>query len=131
MLLFGRYNALFNPFDPVVGNVIGIFMAVQPIFFLGGAWFKRARWFKTIITLFVIGALLGLLLLLTFLIIFAGSFHDIYLLSPGNFGDLNVEMHTYRGAALVFKILFFGVVPPFCFFVSWLRVKETQVSHGI
>ena len=131
MLLFGRHNGLFNPFDPVVWNVIGIFMAVQPIFFLGGAWFKRARWFKTIITLFVIGALLGLLLLVTFLITFAGSFHDVYLLSPGNFEDLNVELHTFGGAALVLKILFFGVVPPFCFFVSWLRVKETQVSHGI
>ena len=131
MLLFGRHNSLFNPFDPVVWNVIGIFMAVQPIFFLGGAWFKRARWFKTIMTLFVIGALLGLLLLLTFLLIFAGSFHDVYLLSPGNFDDLNIEMHTFGGAALVLKILFYAVVPPFCFFVAWLRVKETQVSHGI
>jgi hypothetical protein len=29
------------------------------------------------------------------------------------------------------KWAYFVVLPPFCWFVAWLRVTETQVSHGI
>jgi len=131
MLLFGRHNGLFNPFDQEVWKVIGVFMVIQPLFFLGGAWFKRTRWFKTILTLSVIGILLGIILFVTSLIFFAGSFHDLYIFSPGDFKDLDVNMHLFNGTVTVLKILFYGVMPPFCFFVVWLRVKETQVSHGI
>ena len=131
LLLFGRYNGLFNPFDPEVWRDIGIFMVIQPIFFLGGAWFKRSRWFKTVLVLFVIGALLGLLLLVTCLIFFAGSFQGLFMFNPGNLKDLDVNMQIFSGAATGLKILFFGVMPPFCLIVTYLRVKETQVSHGI
>ena len=131
LVLFGRYNELFNPFDPAVLTAIGMFMVIQPVFFLGGAWFKRLRWFKTILALSVIGMLLGLLLFVTFLIFFGGSFQDVYMLAPGDFHDLDVNMQMFRGTVLVLKILFYGVVPPFCLFVTFLRVKETQVSHGI
>ena len=131
MLLFGRYNELFNPFDPVVWKAIGLFILIQPIFFLGSAWFKRLRWFKTILALSAIGMLLGLLLLITVLIFFGGSFHEIYILNPGGFNDLDVNINMFRSTVLVLKILFYGVVPPFCLIVTYLRVKETQVSHGI
>lgn len=131
MLLFGRHNGLFNPLDPAAWQVIGMFMVIQPVFFLGGAWFKRARWFKTIICLAVIGMLLGLLLFVTSLVFFAGSFHDLYIFSPGDFKDMDVNVHLFTGTVIVLKALFYGVMPPFCLFVVWLRVKETQVSHGI
>lgn len=131
MLLFGRHNGLFNPFDAEVWKIIGLFMVIQPVFFLGGACFKRVRWFKTILTLSVICMLLGILMFVTSLIFFAGSFQDLYIFSPGDFQDMGVNMQLFRGTALVLKILFYGVVPPFCFLVVWLRVKETQVSHGI
>jgi len=28
-------------------------------------------------------------------------------------------------------IAYFYLLPPFCWFVAWLRVSEAQVSHGI
>ena len=130
-LMFGLHNGLFNPFDPYVWKIIAVFMAIQPVFFLGGAWFKRARWFKTIMSVFAIGVFLGCLLLITFLVFFAGSFHDVYALSPGNFGDIDADLHLFGGSLLLLKILFYGVLPPFCVFVTWLRMRETQVSHGI
>lgn len=130
-LMFGLHNGLFNPFDPYVWKTIAVFMAVQPIFFLGGAWFKSARWFKTIMFVFVVAALLGLLLLISFFLFFAGSYHDLYVLSPGNFDDISAELHLFGGGLLALKILFYGVLPPFCVFVTWLRIRETQVSHGI
>ena len=130
-LMFGLHNGQFNPFDPYVWQTIAVFMAVQPIFFLGGAWFKSARWFKTIMFVFVIAALLGAVLLVSFLLFFAGSFHDVYALSPGNFDDISAELHLFGGSMLALKILFYGVLPPFCVFVTWLRIRETQVSHGI
>jgi hypothetical protein len=131
LLLFGRYNDLFNPFDPGVWNVIGLFLAVQPVFFLGGAWFRRARWFKTVISIAIFCAALGLLQLLALLIFFAGSFDDLYLLFNGGLQDLDVNIKLFTGSVIVLKILWYGIVPPFCWYVTWLRVRETQVSYGI
>lgn len=130
-LLFGRHNELFNPFDAYVWQTIAVFMAVQPVFFLGGAWFKRARWFKTIMSVFAIGVLLVCLLLITFLVFFAGSFHDLNALSPGNFDNISAELQMFGGSLLALKVLLYGVLPLFCVFVTWLRIRETQVSHGI
>ena len=28
-------------------------------------------------------------------------------------------------------VAYFYLLPPFCWFVAWLRVSEAQVSHGI
>jgi hypothetical protein len=28
-------------------------------------------------------------------------------------------------------VVYLYLLPPFCWFVAWLRVRETQVSHGV
>ena len=134
-LLFGRANSLFNPFNEAVWEVIAVFMLIQPVFFLGGAWFRSARWFKTVITIFIISAGLGLLACFTFVILFAGELHGLFqgpgIMLDGDGLDWRVNSDLFEGVHTGLKILFYALAPPFCCYLTWLRVKETQVSHGI
>lgn len=136
MVVFGRYNGLFNPLNPRVWDAIGVYMVIQPIFFLGGTWFRRARWFKTVMAVFIIGLGLGLLAGVTFLILFAGYFHGGSWTLPGDIhtGDGGLNEHVammFDGTVIFLRALCYGIMPPFCLYVAWLRVKEAQVSYGV
>ena len=135
MLMFSRSNDLFNPFSSWTWEVIGAFMIIQPIFFLGGAWFRSARWFKTIISVFILAAGLGLLACFTFVILFAGELHGLFqgtgIVLDGQGLDWTVNSDLFEGVHTGLKILFYALAPPFCCYLTWLRVRETQVSHGI
>ena len=135
-LVFGRNNGLFNPLDANVWDAIGVFMAIQPVFFLGGSWFRRARWFKTVMSVFVTCLVLGIVGALTFMVMFAGYYSDAGWVLPGNieFPDtgLNTDVAMMFDATLVLlRVLAFGILPLFCWYVAWLRVKEAQASYGI
>jgi len=134
--LFGRHNRLFNPLEPAVWDVIGLFLVVQPVFFAGAAWFRKHCWFKTVMAVFVLTVGLGLIAGIAFLILFSGYYHagdwtlpsDIHLGGRGL--NENVAM-VFDATKIALKILCFGIMPPFCWYVAWLRVKETQVSYGV
>jgi hypothetical protein len=137
MLLFNRSNGMFNPFSTGVWELIAAFMIIQPIFFLGGAIFRRFRWFKTIISVFIIAALLVLLACMAFLVFFGGDLDGILINPPAIF-EIETEGLNWRvnetlaaGMIIGLKVLFYFMAPIFCCYVAWLRVKETQVSYGV
>ena len=129
-LVFGRRNGLFDASTEAVWAAVGLFLVNLSLYFLGAAWFRKLHYIKTALALTVIP--LALLCLAGFVgwMVFDGS---------GNFQISEREGRAfylaYRGvfdallAAL--KILFFVVLPLFCWYVAWLRVKETEVSHGV
>ena len=133
LALFGRSNGLFNPFSREALEAIGTFMVIQPIFFLGGVWFRNARWFKTVMTVFIINFGLTILACFTFLLMFAGHFDELHYVFSRGFQDIDWEASStmFDGVITGMKIICYGVLPPFCVYVSWLRVRETQVSYGV
>ena len=129
MAVFGRNNGLFNPFHARVWNDIGVFMVIQPVFFLGGAWYRRARWFKTVLTVFLIALGLCLIAAVAFLILFAGYFHGGSWILPSDINlsgsGLNEDVALMFDGTLIFlKVLCFGAMPLFCLYVAWLRVRR-------
>lgn len=134
--LLGRHNPLFNPLAPAVWEVIGLFLIIQPVFFLGGAWFRKHCWVKTVTSGFLIALGLGLLACIVFLILFAGYFSDGGWVLPQEFNlggtGLNEDAAMMFDAAVIgLKILCYGIMPPFCWYIAWLRVQETQVNYGV
>ena len=122
--IYGRGNRPFNPFEPGVWLLIGNFIVVQSMFFLGAAWFRKMHYIKTVMSLAAISMGLSILLVLLARIVFAPNF------SGWTFpGDLPVR--TLEGAWAGIRILYFVALPILCWSVAWLRVKETQVSHGV
>ena len=135
LLLFGRHNSLFNPFNLIVWEAIVVFLVIQSVFFLGAAWFRSLHWFKTVLSISAIGTCLSIVALISFRVFYADFFigllqpsPDIFVAMTNNFGS---NMELYRSILLLCNFLFFIVLAPFCWFVAWMRIKETQVNHGI
>jgi hypothetical protein len=127
--LFGVGGPLFVPFEAFDIQLAGLFLIHQSLFFLGAAWFRKHQFVKTVLSL-GIGSI-GL-------IIVAGLLVRLFLpeFSTGGFG-INIDINPrelfslLEGAMSIFKFVIFLMLPIFCWYVAWLRIKETQVSHGI
>ncbi|HLF11406.1 MAG TPA: hypothetical protein VJA26_09325 [Gammaproteobacteria bacterium] len=133
LLVFGRQNELFRPFDPLVGVLVGHYVVAQSLYFLGAAWFRKAHFWKTALATTAIwcgciafAVLLGWLLFEPYRDGFGVSFNEgeLYSIFLGR-----TPLIDRVGQAA--KIAYYFVLPPFCWLVAWLRVKETQVSYGV
>ena len=124
-----------NPLDPEVWDAISTFLVVQSVFFLGAAWFRSLHWFKTVLSVSAIGIGLGVLALIAFRIFFADFFIGLLVPSPGLYVALaniySSNKDLYDAVCMIMIVIYFGALAPFFWFVAWLRVKETQVSHGV
>ncbi len=119
LVAFGGENVLFSPFDPVAWSVLPHYLVVQSLFFLGAAWFRRLNYIKTLLALVVIVAGLS-----AFGVGVTWSIGEGVQVQ----GDYYVDFDW-----IVWPLYYTYLVglPLFCWFVAWLRVKETQVRHGV
>jgi hypothetical protein len=115
----GGENVIFSPLDPIAWSVIPHYLVVQSFFFLGAAWFRRRNFIKTLLALVVIVALLS-----AFGVGVTWSVVDGFGYANGSYVDLDWFVW-------VLYYLYLVGLPLFCWFVAWLRVKETQVRHGV
>jgi hypothetical protein len=130
-LLYRRTNDLFDPLAPEVWGGIPRYLVVQSWFFLGATWFRRAHYLKTVLAIMVgtlVLAALGLLLAFV-----AGL---VTVSSGGLHVQVNVHswLSPYLDSTLLrvsLATLCFVVQPLFCWWLAWLRIRETQVSHGV
>ena len=129
LFIFGERNELFRPFDPRAWEVIRHFVGLQSVFFLGAAFFRKNHFWKTVLSIVALStACVGFVALLGFLLFGRagltfdeGEMYGIYLGHVTLFG---------LGVAAA-KLAYYLVLPAFCWFVAWLRVRETQVSYGV
>jgi hypothetical protein len=127
--LFGVGDPLFVPLEAFDIQLAGLFLVHQSLFFLGAAWFRKHHFVRTVLSL-GIGSIA--------LILLAGLLVRLWLpeYSTGGFG-INIDISPsdlfslLEGAMTILKFVTFVALPVFCWFVAWLRIKETQVSHGI
>jgi hypothetical protein len=120
-LWLGERREFFSPVDRVAWLLLPHFIVTQALFFLGAAWFRKVQFVKTVaavigivIGLSAIAALLGWLVMPT-----ACLTDDCY------------DFTSFEWVTEAAPVAYFYLLAPFCWFVAWLRVTETQVSHGI
>lgn len=127
VLTVGRFGSAFAPALFLRADVLGSFLVNQSLYFLGAAWFRRQHFLKTFFAL----SLLGIVLMIFFGVTVRVFFPDI-----GNM-NFNIEPETWfsfvdRSFVLGFlKFLNFAALPALCWFIAWLRIRETQVSYGV
>lgn len=131
--LLGRSAGDLSVTDDFSAFILGTFVVSQSCYFLGAAWFRKSQFVKTGLVL-SIGPLL--------LVAMAAAIVSVFLpdISVNGFNpNPDIDLFDYyidhRGVldALLFvgELIYFGVIPVFCWWVAWLRVRETQVSYGI
>jgi hypothetical protein len=117
----GQHRALFSPLDGVAWLLVPHFLVAQALFFLGAAWFRKVQFVKTVAS--VIGISIGLCVVAVSL---------AYMVGPQRCLNANcLEYPFLDWLTAAAPVAYFYLLPPFCWFVAWLRVTETQVSHGI
>lgn len=132
-LAYGRTNELFNPFEREVWAALPVYLFFQSWSFLGAAWFRKAHYLKTLLAI-VIGtfALSALTVLVSWVAgitritptgmhVQADLYEWLFFTNPSLAGPIQ----------FLLEILWLVVLPIFCWYVAWLRVRETQVSHGV
>ena len=138
-LFFGVAHSVFQPFSPLVWQIIPLFLVTQSITFFGAVYFKKLHFVKTMlaITLFtiIVGILISLLVRLVFWEYFTGFF------SP-KFGSVSMNFDiTYSddyprfknfvdGLLLLAKILLYAIIPTFFWITGYIRFRETEVQNG-
>lgn len=133
LAVFGRRNGFFNPFDQGVWVPVGWFLVAVSLYFLGAAWFRKLHFVKTALTLTAIPIALSIFAMFVTRIVFGEIFTDISINLPdANFYNYYLAHQGLFDALLwILKFAGFVVVPVFCWYVAWLRVKETETSHGV
>ena len=131
LLLVGERHAFFDPFDPVVWDRISLYIVLQSLYFLGGAWFRRAHFIKTTLAITLATVALAVLAVITFRIAFGDIHMNVHLHTRNLSYVLEAEPWLYSGTAdavlLVFKVL----LPVACWCIAWMRIEEAQVSDGV
>lgn len=129
-LVFRRTNELFDPFATNVWAGLPYYLVVQSWFFLGAAWFRRAHYIKTLLAILVADFALALLALLVLWV--AGY---VTITSSGVQANVHSWPFQYSSSDALWSLpivtVWFVAQPLFCWWLAWLRVRETQVSHGV
>ncbi len=137
-LLFGINTALFNPFSRQLYSGIPVYIINSSIFFLGAAHFRKMHFFKTIVSVFAILISLVIIAGLSARFVFSreiGEFFQYHL--EMNFGSVNMSFadyntgKTFKVIADVLEILYYALLAPLLWFVSYLKLKEVEVRDGI
>jgi hypothetical protein len=120
-LWIGERRGFFSPLDEVAWMLLPHFVVAQALFFLGAAWFRKVQFVKTV------GAVIAIQILLS--IVAVALFWMIGPVQCLNANCYEFPLLDWMDDAA--SIAYFFVLPPFCWFVAWLRVTEAQVSHGV
>lgn len=116
----GDRRGFFSPFDPVAWSLLPHFIVAQALFFVGAAWFRKVQFVKTV------GAVLGIVIGLSAFAVLVALAIRTRTLEGGLRVDEPIDLIV--GVA---PWAYYVVLPALCWFVAWLRVTETQVSHGV
>ena len=133
------YDHQFDPFTPFRGNnliAIKAYLAAHTIFLAGAATFKRFAFFKTLFAAIILAAIVALLGLTSFRIIFADLFDGLYHFRPEMMIDgkmVPVEPSRAFVATLkefvpkYTKIMGFVIAPIIMLFIGYFKLKETEL----
>ena len=121
-LVFGVSRELYTPLDGA-WVILPHYLVVQSVFFLGAAWFRKLNYIKTIGSVLVIAFGLGAIG-----VAIAWVFGSVIWDEGMRVDNFNTPFEWLTNIG---KVVYYFALPAFCWFVAWLRVTETQVSHGI
>lgn len=133
-MVFG-YGVPVYRFGAGTWNLLGHFVVMQSVFLLGGAWFQRAQYSKMALSMTLLLLGLACVTVLAFYFFFFG------LMAPSELNgealrtaliELSARRQTLVSIAGTLWLWVYGLLLPlFCWTVAWLRIRETQVSHGV
>jgi len=124
VLVFKRDFLVFDPFTLKMAEAVLAYFIAHSAFFLGAVWFKKAAFFKTLLTMFVVNIIVNTWL-------FAWM---IAIINPFSMfiarNDFYIPLDTFARLQPMIKtgvMSFFIVLSAIFLITSWIRFKEREV----
>ncbi len=127
MLLFKQTFSVFNPFDDVILQNIRIYLVTQSIFLFSAVYFKKNNLIKMILSLFVLSIVCSAFAALVLRLAY-WDYWDNGPLIFSNSSDIGFYAESFfRKLAQIFEFLFWWIMAPYFWILSFFRLKETEV----
>jgi hypothetical protein len=135
LLLAKSPFSMFDPFSRQVAEDLLSYYVWQSVFLLGATVFRKNQFIKTVLSLFVLFIAMGLLTLLfarilfpmiTGLSPFAAEFSVRFSDNFSDYGSKGIRVFVGFG-----KIVYYGLLPLFCWITAYFKVKEVQATDAI
>jgi hypothetical protein len=133
-LVFGYGHAFFNPFERTTLITVAVYLVTQAVFLVGSVYFRKLAFIKTNLYIWLFGIVVVVLVTIIGWLIFRDYAIgnrielDPYFQRLGESGELQTVLgpmaERFWGVA---KVLFWGIMAPVCWVISFLRLRETEV----
>ncbi len=136
-LLFGYSHELLNPLSRIFLIAVAAFVVIQSLFLVGSVFFKKNSLIKTILMLTILAIVISVIAVLIAVFVFRESFEGIRqtrqefksLRELSDWlgmteGDLRL---VGRGLWLGIRILFWAILAPLCWIISYLKFRKIEV----
>lgn len=136
-LVFGMRHDYFNPFHRDIIKLIPYYFVIQSIFFAGAVQFRKHPFAKTILSITALQIVLSILFVLIMKAYFGNYFNSIQNLNFHttdlmNYSGLSMESieNIKNVIELSLKIIFWGLMTPFFYILSYFKLSEKEVCDG-
>ena len=120
---WGSTIEYYNPFTERNLHIMLIYVITQSMFFLGALYFRKNNFLKTTLSLIVISMIFNIFSVVVAYLLFGSQMSGI----EDNVTNVRMETLVTETIPWISKILFYGVLAPFCILVSYFRLKEREV----
>jgi uncharacterized membrane protein HdeD (DUF308 family) len=136
----GNHLGIFNPLDREVWQAVANYWLAQSIFLFGAAYFRKTHFVKTVLSVIVLAISLGIFTAIVLRIVFTGYFDGLEPTAElarlfENFDDRFIWFgwgeRLARTLSVIANIIRWGVIGPLFWTLTYFRLRETEVSHGV
>lgn len=138
LAVFGIKHEVFNPFSIDVLKMIPYYLVTQSIFFAGAAAFRKHPLPKTLLSLALFQIVFSIIALIFTRIIFGSYFNSLQNLSFTGTDFFNISSSSLdsltnfgKFATMTGKVLFWYIMAPFFYILSYFKLSEKEVLDGI
>jgi hypothetical protein len=135
LLFLGNPFTMFNPFISEVGSQLAMYFVWQSVFLLGATVFHKAHFIKTVLSLFILAVVMGLLGMLFARIFFplitgSSPFSRNITFSLGSI-QRTEDVAGLQPFIVVGKIIYYAMIPLFCWVTAFFKVEEVQATDAV
>jgi len=139
-VIVGRRHPFFNPFTQVDPAAVLRYLVLQSVFLYGAVLFRKNHFIKTVVCI-VLALIFGGLLFAWYVNSRYGVFHGQFTLGfefpPDAFrlrlsSEAREDLVSFVEAVkAVLAFLYWVVLAPLCWTLTYIRLRKVQVNHGV
>lgn len=138
LLIFRVHSPIFNPLSSVYFKLLLHNIILQSLFLMGSTYFRKAAFIKTVLSMGIFAMVLGIITSGIGYLLFKDVIDTVGALNADvelnnfvmHYGTQDAVM-DFRFFEYVGKIIYWILLSPFCWLVSYFRIREVQANDTV